>query len=107
MYLTNCLTATGKGVKTKGCTSASSEQLWFLGENEQICSVANPDKLIHSSKKGKATMKKCKVYPSKHFTFLSNAFRGTIEARMSLKVLISVDSKVSMQEVADDFEDQQ
>ena len=105
--LSTCLTSTGKRLKTKSCTSATNEQLMYVDEVDQIRSVGNPNNCIHSNKKGKVSMKKCKVEPPKNFKFVLNAFRGTLESRVSLRVLTRTGSKINMKNVAQGFKGQQ
>jgi len=105
--LSTCLTSTGKRLKTNSCTSATNGQLWYIDEVDQIRSVGNPNNCIHSNKKGKVSMKKCKVEPPKNFKFVLNAFRGTLESRVSLRVLTRTGSKINMKNVAQGFKGQQ
>jgi len=105
--LSTCLTSTGKRLKTKSCTSATNEQLMYVDEVDQIRSVGNPEYCLHSSKKGKVSMKKCKVKPSNNLKFVLNAFRGTLESRVSLRVLTRTGSKINMKNVAKGFKGQQ
>jgi len=81
--LSTCLTSTGKRLEIKSCTSATNEQLMYVDEVDQIRSVGNPEYCLHSSKKGKVSMKKCEVKPSNNMKFVLNAYRGTLESRVS------------------------